>query len=61
MQLFIHHLSQTLTTLILKNNPIGNQGAEHLANALQQNEVTSLTRKGPQVLRTLLNRMYTSL
>jgi hypothetical protein len=42
MQLFIHHLSQTLTTLNVYNNQIGDQGAEHLANALQQNKVTSL-------------------
>jgi hypothetical protein len=42
MELFIHHLSQTLTTFDLGANQIGDQGAEHLANALQQNEVTSL-------------------
>ncbi len=42
MQLFIHHLSQTLTTLRLGGNQICDQGAEHLANALQQNKVTSL-------------------
>ncbi len=42
MQLFIHHLSQTLTTLNIGDNQIGAQGAEHLANALQQNKVTSL-------------------
>jgi hypothetical protein len=44
MQLFIHHLSQTLTTLNLQSNEIGAQGAEHLANALQENKVTSLRR-----------------
>ncbi len=32
---------QTLTTLNLGSNEIGDQGAEHLANALQQNKVTS--------------------
>jgi hypothetical protein len=32
---------QTLTTLDLENNQIGPQGAEHLANALQQNKVTT--------------------
>jgi hypothetical protein len=42
MQLFIHHLSQTLTTLDIGYNQLGDQGTEHLANALQQNEVTSL-------------------
>ena len=30
---------QTLTTLHLKRNEIGDQGAKHLANALQQNKV----------------------
>jgi hypothetical protein len=35
--------SQTLTTLYLEHNEIGAQGAEHLANALQQNNVTFLT------------------
>ncbi len=43
MQLFIHHSSQTLTTLDLGRNQIDAQGAEHLANALQQNEVRLLT------------------
>ncbi len=42
MQLFIYHLSQTLTTLDIDDNEIGAQGAEHLANALQKNKVTSL-------------------
>jgi hypothetical protein len=32
---------QTLTTLSLQGNKIGEQGAHHLANALQQNQVTS--------------------
>ncbi len=37
----IHSLfPQTLTTLNLQENRIGARGAEHLANALQQNEVT---------------------
>jgi hypothetical protein len=43
MPLFAHYLLQTLTTLKLYNNKIGDQGAEHLANALQQNKVTLLT------------------
>jgi hypothetical protein len=34
---------QTLTTLNLEYNEIGEQGAEHLANALQQNKVAFLT------------------
>jgi hypothetical protein len=34
---------QTLTTLDLGGNQIGDQGAGHLANALQQNKVTMLT------------------
>jgi hypothetical protein len=41
MQPFIHYFQQTLTTLVLFGNEIGAQGAEHLANALQQNRVTS--------------------
>jgi hypothetical protein len=43
MHLFIHQFSQTLTTLDLKDNEIGDQGAEHLANALHQNKVILLT------------------
>jgi hypothetical protein len=40
IQLFTHYFSQTLTTLDLTSNQIGDQGAQHLANALQQNKVT---------------------
>jgi hypothetical protein len=35
---------QALTTLFLGNNKIGDQGAQHLANALQQNKVTLYSR-----------------
>jgi len=38
----IHYFTQTLTTLYLQKNAIGDRGAEHLANALQQNRVRSL-------------------
>ncbi len=34
-------LVQTLTTLALQDNQIGDQEAQHLANALQQNKVTT--------------------
>ena len=40
IQPFIHYFSQTLTTLNLDYNQIGAEGAQHLANALQQNKVT---------------------
>jgi len=36
---FIYYCPQTLTTLNLGDNGIGPQEAQHLANALQQNEV----------------------
>jgi hypothetical protein len=36
-----HLLTQTLTTLDLNSNKIGQQGAQHLANALQQNKVST--------------------
>jgi hypothetical protein len=39
----MHYFSQTLTTLNLYGNDIVDQGAEYLANALQQNNVTLLT------------------
>ena len=35
-----HHFTQTLTELHLDNNKIGEQGAQHLADALKQNKVT---------------------
>jgi hypothetical protein len=38
----MYYFPQTLTTLELGWNQIGDQGAEHLANALQQNKVTRL-------------------
>ncbi len=38
----IHYFSQTLTTLGLSSNLIYGQVVEHLANALEQNKVTSL-------------------
>ncbi len=63
MHLFMDRFSQTLTTLDLGSNRIGAQGAEHLANALQQNIVwlfTSLDllcnlfiHHSPQTLTTL--------
>jgi hypothetical protein len=40
----MYYFSQTLTTLHLSWNEIGAQGAEHLANALQQNKVTGLAQ-----------------
>ncbi len=36
----IHYYQQTLTTLDLAYNQIGHQGAEHLANVLEENQVT---------------------
>lgn len=42
-QFLIHYLSQTLITLNLGYNEIGDQGVEHLANMLQQNKVISLS------------------
>jgi hypothetical protein len=38
----MNYFPQTLTTLNLGQNQMGDQGAEHLANALQQNKVTRL-------------------
>lgn len=35
------HFSQTLTTLSLGGNDIGDEGVQHLAEALQKNEVMS--------------------
>jgi hypothetical protein len=43
MHPFIHPFPQTLVTLHLELNQIGDQGAKHLANALQQNKVRFLT------------------
>jgi hypothetical protein len=40
----MYYFPQTLITLELRHNQIGAQGAEHLANALQQNKVTRLTQ-----------------
>jgi hypothetical protein len=40
IQSFTHSFAQTLTTLNLTFNEMGDQGAEHLANALKQNKVT---------------------
>ncbi len=42
IQPFIYYFPQTLTTLHLSHNKIGLQGAEHLANALRQNQVAPL-------------------
>ena len=39
IQPFIYYFSQTITTLNLSSNKIDDHGVEHLANALQQNEV----------------------
>lgn len=36
---FIHYSIQTLTELYIFGNDIGPQGAQYLANALQQNNV----------------------
>jgi hypothetical protein len=41
--LITHGSPQTLITLTLANNEIGDRGAEYLANALEQNEVTQST------------------
>jgi hypothetical protein len=37
---FSHHFTQTLTTLYLSINQIGQKGVQHLADALEQNKVT---------------------
>jgi Ran GTPase-activating protein (RanGAP) involved in mRNA processing and transport len=37
-----YYIQQTLITLDLSGNQIGDEGVEHLANALQQNKVTQL-------------------
>jgi hypothetical protein len=42
IQPLIHYLPQTLTTLNLSRNQIGDQGAEHMAIALRQNQVARL-------------------
>jgi hypothetical protein len=41
IQSLIVHFLQTLTTLNLTGNQMGDQGAAHLANALKLNKVTS--------------------
>ncbi len=41
IQPLIHYFMQTLTTLNLESNQIGDQGIEYLGNALLQNKVTS--------------------
>jgi Ran GTPase-activating protein (RanGAP) involved in mRNA processing and transport len=38
----MYYFRQALTTIDLSGNEIGAKGAEHLANALQQNKVTRL-------------------
>ena len=43
MLLLTHCFMQTLTTMDLGGNSIGVKGAQHFANALQQNQVTSST------------------
>jgi len=40
IQTFIYYFEQTLITLNLFDNRIGDQGAAHLVHALQQNKVT---------------------
>jgi hypothetical protein len=40
IHLCIYFFIQTLTTLCLRENQIGDKGAQHLAIALQQNKVT---------------------
>jgi hypothetical protein len=40
----MYYFPQILTILDLSVNEIGAQGAEHLANALQQNKVTGLAQ-----------------
>jgi Ran GTPase-activating protein (RanGAP) involved in mRNA processing and transport len=42
IQLFVRYFSQALNTLDLSENEIGDQGAQHLANALEQNKVRRL-------------------
>jgi Ran GTPase-activating protein (RanGAP) involved in mRNA processing and transport len=39
IQLYTHHFTQTLTTLDLEFNGIGDEAAQHLADALQNNTV----------------------
>ena len=41
-QLFSRYFLQTLTTVDLSHNKMGAQGAQYLANALEQNEVSSV-------------------
>ena len=41
--LFLHSFKQTLITLSLDGNGIGEQGAQDLANALQQNQVITFS------------------
>jgi hypothetical protein len=38
----MHHLKQTLTKLGLNNNEIGEQAAQHIADALKTNQVVIL-------------------
>jgi hypothetical protein len=40
---YLHSLSQTLMTLKLNKNHIGDEGARYLANALQNNTVSCLS------------------
>jgi len=40
IQPFTHYSMQTLTTLNLESNQIGDKGIEYLGNALLQNKVT---------------------
>jgi hypothetical protein len=39
MLLFPDYLSQTYTTMDVSRNQIGDEGTQHLANALRQNKV----------------------
>jgi len=53
-----HYSTQTLTTLEISTNFIGDQGIQHLANALKQNNVTlslifSLYCSLPSFIQTL--------
>jgi Ran GTPase-activating protein (RanGAP) involved in mRNA processing and transport len=43
IQACTHYSLQTLTTIGLVGNQIGNEGAQYLANTLQQNKVAQLT------------------
>jgi hypothetical protein len=51
----VPYTTQTLTTLYLANNQIGDQGAQYFADALQENQVTS------NHLTISISRLFTNL